>query len=72
MIKFFFFFGSTTDVGQGLPVPTSGLGFQWLIDSPPHSRIFSPTYGGAVYLGIEPITGMLLSRTSWRLYYETG
>ncbi|XP_040169335.1 uncharacterized protein LOC120903787 [Anopheles arabiensis] len=25
---FFFFFGSTTDVGQGLPVPTSGLGFQ--------------------------------------------
>ena len=30
------------------------------------------TYGGAVYLGIEPMTGMLLSRTSWRLYYETG
>ena len=25
---FFFFFGSTTDVGQDLPVPTSGLGFQ--------------------------------------------
>ena len=24
----FFFFGSTTDVGQGLPVPTSELGFQ--------------------------------------------
>ena len=34
--------------------------------------IVSPTYGGAVYLGIEPMTGMLLSRTSWRLYYETG
>ena len=68
---FFFFFGSTTDVGQGLPVPTCGLGFQWLIDSP-HSRIVSPTYDGAVYLGIEPMTGMLLSRTNWRLYYETG
>ena len=24
----FFFFGSTTDVGQGLPVPTCRLGFQ--------------------------------------------
>ena len=23
-------------------------------------------------VGIEPMTGMLLSRTSWRLYYETG
>ena len=32
---YFFFFDSTTDVGQGLPVPTCGLGFQWLIDSPP-------------------------------------
>ena len=50
---------------------TYGLGFQWLIDSP-HSRIVSPTYGGAVYFGIEPMTGMLLSRTSWRLYNETG
>ena len=27
-VFFFFFFGSTTDVGQGLPVPTCGLGFQ--------------------------------------------
>ena len=25
---FFFFYGSTTVVGQGLPVPTCGLGFQ--------------------------------------------
>ena len=31
---------------------------------PPHSRIVSPTYGGTVHLGLEPITGMLLSRTS--------
>ena len=28
-------------------------------------------HGGAVYLGIEPMTGVLLCRTSWRLYYET-
>ena len=27
-IVFFFFYGSTTVVGQGLPVPTCGLGFQ--------------------------------------------
>ena len=37
----------------------------------PHSRIVSPTYG-TVYLGLEPMTGMLFSRTSWRLYHETG
>ena len=30
----------------------------------PHSRIVSPTYGGTVYLGLEPMTGMVLSRTS--------
>ena len=29
-------------------------------------------HGTSYYLGIEPMTGMLLSRTSWRLYYETG
>ena len=37
-----------------------------------HSRIVSPTYGGTVYSGLEPMTGMLLSRTSWRLYHQTG
>ena len=33
-----------------------------------HSRIVSPT----VYSGLEPMTGMLLRRTSWRLYHQTG
>ena len=37
-----------------------------------HSRIVSPTYDGAVYSGFEPMTGMLLRRTSWRLYHQTG
>ena len=32
-VSFFFFFGSTTDVGQGLPVLTCGFSFQWFIDS---------------------------------------
>ena len=32
-----------------------------------HSRIFSLWYGGTVYLGVEPVTDMLLSRTSGRL-----
>ena len=60
---FFFFFTSTTDVGQGLPVPTCRLWLSVINWLPPYSMIVSPTYGGAVYLGIEPMTGMLLSRT---------
>ena len=54
--------------------PLVGFGFQSIshLIPPPHSRIVSPTYGGAVNLGVEPMTGMLLSRTSWWLYYETG
>ena len=62
---------STTVVGQGLPVPLLvGLAFSDLLI--PHSRIVSPTYGGTVHAGLEPMTGMLLNRTSWRLYYKTG
>ena len=41
------------------------------IDSP-HSRIVSLTYGGTVQSGLEPMTGMLLSRSSWRVNHETG
>ena len=38
-----------------------------------HSRIVSPTYGDTVYSGFEPMTtGILLRRTSWRLYHQTG
>ena len=37
-----------------------------------HSRIVSPMYGGTVYSGLEPMMGMLLSRTSLRLYHQTG
>ena len=37
-----------------------------------HRRIVSPTYGGTVYSGLEPMTGMFLSRSSWRLYHQTG
>ena len=51
--------------------PLVGLAFSDKL-IPSHSSIVSPTYGGAVYLGIEHMTGMFLSRTSWRLYYETG
>ena len=35
-------------------------------------RIVSPTYGGTVYSGLEPMMGILLSRSSWRLYHQTG
>ena len=38
----------------------AGVGFQWLFWFTPHSRIVSPTYGGTVYLGLEPLMGMLL------------
>ena len=66
----FFPFGSTT-VGHVILVPLVGLAFIdfWIT---PHSRIVSPTYGDTVYLEIEPMTSMLLSLTSWRLYHETG
>ena len=36
------------------------------------SRIVSPRYGNTVYSGLEPMTGMLLSHSSWRLYHQTG
>ena len=52
--------GSTTVVGQGLPVPLAGLAFSdFLISS--HSKIVSSMYGGTDYLGVEPMTGILLS-----------
>ena len=67
---FFFFYGTTSEIGQGLLVPLVGLAFSDLLIS--HSWIVSPMYGGTVHLGLEPMTGMLLSRTSWRLYYGTN
>ena len=56
---------------SSLPVPLVDLAFNDLLISP-NSRIVSPTHGGTVHLGLEPMTSMLLSCTSWRLYYETG
>ena len=55
---FFSFFGTTTVVGQGLPVPLVAL----LLAT--HSRIISPTYGGTLDSGLESMTGTLLGRTS--------
>ena len=59
-----FFFGTTTFVCQGLPVLTSevSLAFSDLLVT--NSRIVSPTYGGMVYSGLEPMAGMLLRRTT--------
>ena len=70
-IGLFFFWLNNRCRSRPACTTTRGFGFQWLIWSP-HSRILSPTYGDTVHLGLEPMTGMLLSRTSWRLYYETG
>ena len=71
----FFFFYSTTVVGKGLLMGYANL-WGWLSMTfvlSPHSKIVSPTYGATVYLGgLEPMTIMLLSRTSWPLYYDTG
>ena len=70
-MHFLLLFGSTTVVGQGLNVPYVGLAFSdyWIT---PHSRIVSQMYGGTIYLVLEPMMGMLLSRSSWRLHHETG
>ena len=67
---FFFFWLNNRCRSRPACPTTGGLGFQWLIDST-HSRIVSPTYGDTVHLGLEPMAGLLLSRTSWQLYYET-
>ena len=53
---FFSFFGTTTVFGQGLPILLLGLAFSNLLIT--HSRIISPTYGGMVHLGLEPMTDM--------------
>ena len=37
-----------------------------------HSKIVRSLYGDTFYSGLESITGMLLSRTSWRLFHQTG
>ena len=60
---FFFFFGTTTAAGQGLPVPTSevGLSFSDFLLPLKDSQSYD---GSTVYLGLEPMTGMLLSRSS--------
>ena len=49
---------------------SSGFGFQGLFYT--HCRIVRPTYGGTVHSGLEPMKGMLLTRTSWRVFHETG
>ena len=61
----FFFFGTTTAVGQGLPVPPI-VKWAWLsVTYCYHTRIVGTWTH-------EPMTGMLLRRTSWRLYHQTG
>ena len=47
--------------------PTSGLSVTYWFTQ---SWIVSPTYGSTDHLGLEPMTGMLLSRTIWQLYHE--
>ena len=42
------------------------------LNSLPRSLIVNPCYGGTVRLGLEPMAGMLLSRSSWRLYHGTA
>ena len=42
------------------------------LNSLPRSRRVNPCYGGTVHSGLKPITGMLLSRWSWRLYHGTA
>ena len=59
-------------LSEGLPVPLNLWAWLSVTYWSPHSRIVSPTYGGTVHLGLKPMTSMMLSRTSWRLYYETG
>ena len=40
-----------------------GVGFQWLMDYPRIiSRIISPTYGGRVHLGLEPMMPVMLAK----------
>ena len=46
-----------------LPVPLVGLAFSDLLIFS-HSRIVSPTYGGTVHLGLEPLMSPSLSHTS--------
>ena len=62
-IDFFFFWLNNRCRLRPAPVPLVELAFSdlWIT---PHSRIVSPTYSGTVHLGLEPMTGMLLSRTS--------
>ena len=61
----------TAAVGQCLPLPLIVLAFSDVMIT--HSRIVSPTYGGTVNSGLELMTGILLSRTSWRLsVHETS
>ena len=40
-----------------------------VLNSLPHSRIVNPCYGGTIHSMLEPMTGMLLRRSSWRLYH---
>lgn len=63
---FFFFFGTTSVADQGLPVGTTGLGFQWHMDYHPPFREDSQHY-----VWDPTMTSMLLNRASRRLYHTT-
>ena len=60
------FFGSTTVVGQGLPL--LGLAFSELLIILSRIAIQDVT-GGTVQMRLEPMTAMLLSRTSSTYVY---
>ena len=56
------FSGTSTVVGQGLPVPLVDLALSGLLID--HGRKVCHTYVGTVHSGLKPLTGMLLSRAS--------
>ena len=66
---FFFFFGTTTAVGQGLPLYPL-VKWAWLsVSYCCHSRIVSPTYGSTVYSDIYPnINTIFVAQESKQLY----
>ena len=62
--RLFLIFGSSTVVGQGQGLSVSLMGLTFSNLQITHSRIVGSTYSGTVYLRLEPMTGMILSRTS--------
>ena len=52
-------------------MPAAYTGFRDLIHY--HAAIIvNPCYGGTIHFRLEPITGMLLNRSKWRLYHGTA